>query len=211
MVGHERPCIGPTGLGVQNRRFHFSKAVVVHVLPYGLDDRSPLVETLEAFRIRNQVQVPLPVDGLRVSNPFPLIWQWPQRLGQEGNLVGPDGQFTGISLDHIPFNSKEVTNISPLKDMVRFVTYHVFPSVNLNFTSPVYKVCEARLTTAPLPGHPAGNRDHFTLFVQFVLVILIVFVMQVLGQVVALKAAAKRFDPGLLEFFHFFPTDAHLI
>lgn len=121
MVRNKWPCIGTTSLGIQNWRFDLGKAMVIHVLTNCLDNRRPLVETLKAFWVGNQIQVTLAIDGFWILNPFPFVWQWPQSLGQKGNLTRTNRQFTGIGLDDVTFDPHEVAKIGPLKDMVLFI------------------------------------------------------------------------------------------
>ena len=81
VVGNKWTGIGAPSLGIQNWRLNFSKAVFIHVATHCLNDRCPLVETLEAFRIRNKVKVTLTINCFRISNSFPLIWKWTKSLG----------------------------------------------------------------------------------------------------------------------------------
>ena len=93
VVSDERTCFSPAWDVVQNWRFNFQEVLPVQVVTDGLDDLGPVNEALVAFVVGDQVQVALAINGFNVLKTVVLVRQWPQSLGQEGHVLGPDRQF----------------------------------------------------------------------------------------------------------------------
>ena len=76
-MGHEWPRFSTTGFSLKDRGVNFQVAFVVEVFPDSLLDLGDLDKPIKAIVVRNQVQVPLTVDGFRVRQTVILVWQWP--------------------------------------------------------------------------------------------------------------------------------------
>ena len=74
-----------------------------------------VTKTLRDFRIRDQIQIALPVAGLDVLQAVPLLGHGEQSLGEELELLGVDAELAGARAEQIAFHADDVAEVDQLE------------------------------------------------------------------------------------------------
>ena len=147
-AGHQR---------VEHRRLHLEEAAVVEEAPDVADELGALAEVLAHLRIGGEVEVALAVARLDVVEAVPLLGQRAQRLGEEGPLVGDDGELAGLGADRPAAGRRPVAEVEELEQLVG-VAEAILAELHLDVARPVAQDDEGHLPEGPDHHHPAGDR-----------------------------------------------------
>ena len=202
----ERVVMGDEGLGrctagdrVHHRRFDFHEAVAAHVVADRLDDGRTGAESEARFLVHDQVDIALTVLHFLVGQAVELVRQRAQRLRQQADFAGLDGQFAGLGLHQRADDTEDVAQVPALERGVDVLADLVAGDIDLDAAGDVLQRGERGLAHDPLQHHAAGDldldRQAFELFRRF----LAVAVVQLLRGVFALEVVREG-DPTLAQF-----------
>ena len=88
-----------------------------------------------------------------------LLGQRPQGLGQQGDFLSADGDFTHLGAEHHTGHTHDVTNIVLFESSQSFLAYFVNFDEELDAAFAILQVGENSLTHAALAQQTAGDGD----------------------------------------------------
>ncbi len=80
MIGNKRPCQSSAGSLMQYRRLDLDKALFIEEPADSADNAAPCLEHVFDLAIGDEVDIPLAVPYLDITEPVPLFRQGPERL-----------------------------------------------------------------------------------------------------------------------------------
>src|SRR5207249_4137085 len=99
MPGHERAREGTAIEGLEHWRLDFEIAARVERPPQRGNDARATPEHLAHFEVHEQIGVTLPVSGLGILEPVPLLGQWSHRFREHLDRVDPYRDLTGAGAE----------------------------------------------------------------------------------------------------------------
>ena len=157
MVRDEGLGRGATGDGVHHRRFDFEEAVVDHVVADRLHHAAARHEGEARLLVGHQVEIALAVLLLGIREAAELLGQRTQRLGQQADLAGLDGQFAGLGFHHGADDPHDVAQVPVLEVGVDVLANGIAGDVELDAARHVLDGGEAGLAHDALEHHAAGD------------------------------------------------------
>ena len=97
------------------------------------------------FRIRDQIQIALPVARLHVFEAMPLLRHGEQRLRQELELLHMHAQLAGARAEQIALGADQVADIENLKQPEIIRADGIAPDIYLELLAVLREVRETRL------------------------------------------------------------------
>ena len=128
-----------------------------------LDKLGAGFEGLTGFGIHNQIHITLTVPGLPVSQAVELFGQGLERLAQQHDLLGMDGDLAGLGLEHISLNTHDVTDIELFEILILFLAYEITGNIALDRALQILHVAEGSLAHNALGHKPSGDGDGLAL------------------------------------------------
>ena len=154
------PSVSPCRDGHQDRRIHFDETPTVQEPANSTNNPAPLHKGVRDFRIRDQVQVPLPVTGLHVPEPVPLFRQGTHPFSQHGQRLRLYRRLPRPRSHHVAGHAQEIPQIKILQRLV-FVAQYVLPQHGLHHAGCVPKVEEGRAPHHAHGNYPSGQAEVF--------------------------------------------------
>ncbi len=106
---------------------------------------------LERFRIVNEIEIPMAQAILHLLHAAPLVGMRQQRLAQELDGIGKNGQLARARLSQGAVDAKQVAQVQLLSQQPSLFADLLLTQVNLNAPGPVLQVEKEDLAhTAPL-------------------------------------------------------------
>ena len=113
---------------------------------------------MPGFFVGQEVQIPLSVPFFDIGEAVPFFRKGPEGLGQEAQVLGPDGNFTGAGLEEGAFDAQGIAGVQLLEDRVLIVGQLVAGDVDLNLARSVSQVDEGNLSHRTEPDDPSRHR-----------------------------------------------------
>ncbi len=152
----------PSIHGLENRCLHLDEPAGIHEATQGGDDVTAQDEDAARLFVDDKVQVSLPVAGLHVLQAVPLLRQWPEGLGQQGQLVHPKAGLAGTREEERALGLDNVTDVQiPLEQIVGLFVHSIVSKshVDLNAAAAIGDVREGSLTHHPHAHHAPAHLD----------------------------------------------------
>ena len=160
----ERVVVGGEGLGrraagdgMHHRRFHFEEVALDHEGADRLDDLRAALEGLARVVVGDEVEVALAVFLFLVGEAVEFFRQRTQRLRQQADRFGLDGQLALVGLEQGAGDADEIAQVPVLEGVVRFGAGDIVRHVDLDAPAHVLQGGEAGLAHHPLQHHAAGK------------------------------------------------------
>ena len=190
----ERVVVRDEGLGrgaardrVHHRRFDFHEAVAGHVIADRRHDGRTGAEGEARFLVHDQIDVALTVLHFLVGEAVELVRQRAQRLGQQADLGGLDGQLAGLGLHQRADDTDDVAEVPALEGGIGFFADLVARDVELDAAGNVLDGGERSLAHDALEHHAAGDLDLDRQVLEFFRRFFAVALMQLGGGILALE------------------------
>ena len=158
--------------------------------------------------VGDQVEIALAVFDLLVGQAVELVRQRAQRLGQQAQAMGVDGQLAVVGLEQHAFDTEDVAQVPVLEGLVRVGAGVVVGNVDLDAAAAVLQGGETGLAHHPLEHHAAGQGNgRRRMGFQFLLGLVsqagvqvggMVAPLEVIGEGEALFAQRSEFLPPFL-------------
>ena len=114
-MGEERSGDGPARLGLEDRCLDLDEVLGLHVAAHSGNGGEADLEHLAAVRVGQKVDFALAVAGVCLGQAVPLVGQWAQRLRQEPQLAGVDGELAPAAGDDLPFGADPVAEVDRIE------------------------------------------------------------------------------------------------
>ena len=158
VVGHERARRRAPGHRLHHRRLDLEEVPRRQEGAEEGDDPRPPAEDLPDVLVDDQVHVPLPVPGLDVGEPVPLLRKGADRLRQQAEPRRLDGQLARAGEEQGPLDPDDVARVDGFQEeVVRLLPEVILFQVRLQPSRPVGQDEERRLPEAPETHHPPGD------------------------------------------------------
>src|SRR5689334_170906 len=152
----ERTCSGSAVNGLHHRSFDFEKAAGVQLPAERRDELRPGDEHLAYIRIRDQVEIPLPVARFHILQPVPLLRHGMQDLRHEIEMLDVDAEFPGSCPEQVAVDADNVSEIEMLIELVVLLGNGVLAHVDLQALAVLLQMRESGLAHAADGEYPAG-------------------------------------------------------
>ncbi len=167
-----------------------------HVIADRGDDAAAGEEGEARFLVHDQVDVALAVLQFLVGEAVELVRQRAQRLGQQADFGGLDGQFAGLGLHQGADDAEDVAEIPGLEVGIDILAEPVAGDVDLDAAGEILQRRERGLAHDALEHHAAGHLDLDRQAFQFFGRLVAVAIKQLERGVLALEVVGEGF-PGL--------------
>ena len=141
--------------------FHFDETVGVHEVPDEPDDGRPLDENAVRLRRDDQVHIPLPVAGLLVGEPVPLVGKGTDGFCQKGERCDRQGGLAGLREEKDPIDPDDVAKVKGIGDPGILLPQKVGPHIDLKALPLILESGEEGLPELPekddATGDPGGR------------------------------------------------------
>ena len=107
----ERPRHGPARKGLHHGRLDFEETFRVEEIPNSADRAAARLENFPHFRVDHQIEVALAVADFDVGEAVPFLRQRQERLRQELQSLGVDGQLASLGPEEVPRDAHEVADV----------------------------------------------------------------------------------------------------
>ena len=81
-MGDKRASRSTAGNHLQHWRLHFHEVTLIEIFANTFNHFGANTKGLTGFLVGNQVDITLTVAHLHIREPFVLLWQWSQSLGE---------------------------------------------------------------------------------------------------------------------------------
>ena len=165
MVGDERPGRGAARHRLHHRRLDLDVVARGEEAPQVGDRRGARPEDAPDVRVDDEVDVALAVAGLDVHEPVPFLGQRPERLGEQPDVVGLDGEFARPRAERPAADADHVAEIERPVELEGRLAQAVAARVDLDASRAVLEVEEPRLAEvaqaddAPRDAHRRDGRE----------------------------------------------------
>ena len=112
----EGPCRGAPRDRVQHRRLDLEIAALDEMVAHRRDDPAAPAKRLAALLIHDQVEITLPVAQLDIRETMVFLGERTQRLGQNCDRCGVDGELTARCAPHESFHADQIADVQEAHD-----------------------------------------------------------------------------------------------
>ena len=195
VMGGEGPRRGAAGDRLHHRRFDFEEIVLDHEVADGADDAAALLEDFAHLGIDDQIEITLAVAGLDVGETVPLLGQRQERLGEEAQGGGPQGELTGLGAKGGAAGADDIADIKPLEEIEGLLADVVAADVDLGTTAAVLHLNKGGLAEVAAGHDPPGDGINGAASFQSRSIIVNMRGQDLLGGVGHRKIVGKGIDP----------------
>ncbi len=121
------------------------------------DDPAALAEDLADLGVDNQVEIALAIAGFDVGQAVPLLRQRQQRLGQQLQRFGPQGELAGLGPEGYADDADNVADVELTVESEGCFAELFLGDVYLAATAAVLQLQEGRLAEVAAGHDPAGQ------------------------------------------------------
>lgn len=157
VVGHEGTCRGAAGDRLHHGRFHLEEILAHHEFADEIDDAGPLDEHLAHFGVHDEVHVALAIARLHVREAVELLGKRLERLGQEPDECGVEGELAGLGPERGAADADDVADIEGFERIERIVAHRILAYVDLHPALPVLDLDERGLAEGAARDDAARN------------------------------------------------------
>ena len=158
-MGEERSGDGPARLGLEDRCLDLDEVLGLHVAAHSGNGGEADLEHLAAVRVGQKVDFALAVAGVCLGQAVPLVGQWAQRLRQEPQLAGVDGELAAAAGDDFPFGADPVAEVDRIKYRGGLFGEYGHLQQQLDGTGHIGQRGKGELPVAAHRSHPAREAD----------------------------------------------------
>ena len=157
MVGHERPRQRAAVERLEDRGLDLEEAAVVEPAADRADDLGAEDEQLPRLRIREQVELAMPVARLDVLESVVLLGDVAQRLREQLPVRDQQAQLAAAGLERGPVDADQVADVERDEPVEGFLAEHIALRVELELALAVDQVDEGGAALVAAGDHSAGH------------------------------------------------------
>ena len=155
--GDERPRRSTAGDRVQQRRLDLQEAALVQQPAQFREQAAAAPEQCARVLVGQQVEVPAAVAELDVVQTVEFLRRRAQRLAQQPQFPGPDGQFAGAGLHQRAVRADDVAQVPAPEFRIGRVAQPLAQRHQLDAPALVLQLDERSLALHALEHHPPGH------------------------------------------------------
>src|SRR5690606_36076328 len=197
VVRDEGTRVRPGDERVHHRRLHLEEIPLVEEASDEADEARALAEDLPDVEVGGQVEIALAVARLNVLEAVPLLGKGAQRLGEDGPLVGGDGQLAGARANGPTGGADPVAQVEQLEQAKALLAEPVLPELDLQVASAIANDEEGHLPEGPDHHDPAGHGEDGGILFDLLGGLALEAPMQLRGDVLHAPAVPPRIDSTL--------------
>src|SRR5438477_3697752 len=170
---------------LHHRRLDLEEAALDEEVAHRLHELRADLERAPRLGIDDEVDVALAIALLHVGEPVEFLRQWPQRLGEEPDLLRVDRELALVGLEDAPRDAEDVSEVPVLERVVRLRAGDIVVHVHLDLPAHILERGERCLAHDALQEHAAGDGRGRLLGLELLLALAAVEAMQLGSKVLA--------------------------